>query len=175
MYVYLPQRGNYYIDIVLPTNGYTTLNFRVEEVEKNDINYLNRLEGVCFDELFFNQTTQSYFEEVTISHYSKLDYDIQTSKLINENIPVYIFKKQADSETAIVPKLIEEITKTNRSPIFTIVLEPGTYYIGYSDNFEEVGIHMGLRRKVNIDMDVNGVLVYYTRKIYKKLVFNGRR
>ena len=159
MYVYLPQRGNYYIDIVLPTNGYTTLNFRVEEVEKNDINYLNRLEGVCFDELFFNQTTQSYFEEVTISHYSKIEYDIQTSKLINENIPVYIFKKQADSETAIVPKLIEEITKTNRSPIFTIVLEPGTYYIGYSDNFEEVGIHMGLRRKVNIDMDVNGVLV----------------
>lgn len=159
MYVCLPENGNYYIDIVLPTNGYTTLYFIIEEVEKNDINYLDRLDSVGFDELFFNQTTQSYFEEVTISHRSKIEYDIQTSRNINKNIPVYIFQKQADSETVIVPKLVEEITKTNRSPIFTIVLEPGTYYIGYSDNLEEVGIHVGLRRKVNIDMNVNGVLV----------------
>ena len=159
MYVYLPEKGNYYIDIVLPTNGYTTLNFRIEEVEKNDINYLNRMDSVGFDELFFNQTTQSYFEEVTISHRSKIEYDIQTSKTINENIPVYILEKQNDSGNYIVPKLIEEITKTNRSPIFTIILEPGTYYIGYSGNFEEVGIHVGLRRKVNVDMNLSGVLV----------------
>ena len=44
-------------------------------------------------------------------------------------------------------------------PVFTVILNPGTYYIGYSDNFDKVQIQFALRRKVNTDLNIDGTLV----------------
>ncbi len=166
LYVYLPEKGYYYINVMLPTNNYSRLTFRIDEVEKNNINYQDRLDFICFDELFYNNKYISYFEEVTISHRSKIELDVTTSGAVNENIPVYIFAKcrelgfePGDNHYYIVSKLIDNITSTNRGPIFTVTLDAGTYYMGYSDNFDNVGISFALRRKVNTDLNINGTLV----------------
>ena len=166
LYVFLPENGYYYIDVVLPKSTYSLITLTIEQVEKNDINYQNRLATIGFDELFDNKTVTNYFEEVTISHRSKIELDIVTSGTINRNIPIYIFEKHrdpgyepGDNHYYLVLEYTNNITSINKSPIFTIILNPGTYYIGYSDNFDKVQIQFALRRKVNTDLNIDGTLV----------------
>ena len=166
LYLYLPGNSYYYIDIVLPKSTYTLITLTIEEVENKDINYLNRLDSSGFDVIFEDKTSTSYFEKVTISHRSKIELDILTSGTINRNIPIYIFEIQeapgsrpGDEYSYIVYRLTDSITSINRSPVFTIILNPGTYYIGYSDNLDNASISFSLRRKVNIDLNINGTLV----------------
>lgn len=165
IYLYLPGNSYYYIDIVLPKSTYTLITLTIEEIENKDINYLNRLDSSGFDVIFEDKTSTSYFEKVTISHRSKIELDIVTSGTINRNIPICIFEIQeapgsrpGDEYSYIVSRLTDSITSINRSPIFTIILNPGTYYIGYSDNLDNASISFSLRRKVNIDLNINGTL-----------------
>lgn len=165
IYLYLPGNSYYYIDIVLPKSTYTLITLTIGEVENKDINYLNRLDSSGFDVIFEDKTSTSYFEKVTISHRSKIELDILTSGTINRNIPICIFEIQeapgsrpGDEYSYIVSRLIDSITSINRSPVFTIILNPGTYYIGYSDNLDNASISFSLRRKVNIDLNINGTL-----------------
>ena len=166
LYVFLPENGYYYIDVVLPKSTYSLITLTIEQVEKNDINYQNRLATIGFDELFDNKTNTNYFEEVTISHRSKIELDIVTSGTINRNIPIYIFEKHrdpgyepGDNHYYLVLEYTNNITSINSGPVFTVILNPGTYYIGYSDNFDKVQIQFALRRKVNTDLNIDGTLV----------------
>ena len=171
MYIYLPENGTYYIDVTLPLSSYSTLTFNIQSVEINDINYLNSLTSVGFDVLFENLNTKSYFEEVTISHRSEIQLDILTNGTINNDIKVYVFEKVRDPgyepgiNYYIEPVYIDEITSINRSPVFTLILDPGTYYFGYAENVDNVNINFALRRMVDYDMNMEGILVadpYYT-------------
>ncbi len=166
LYVFLSENGYYYIDVVLPKSTYSLITLTIEQVEKNDINYQNRLATIGFDELFDNKTVTNYFEEVTISHRSKIELDIVTSGTINRNIPIYIFEKHrdpgyepGDNHYYLVVEYTNNITSINRGPVFTVILNPGTYYIGYADNVSNVNIQFALRRKVNTDLDIDGTLV----------------
>jgi len=85
---------------------------------------------------------------------------------ISENIPIYIFEKIPVLDDVskkvhyyIDLKLLDNITSMNRGPVFTIILNPGTYYIGYSDNFDNASIQFVLKRKVNTDLNIHDTLV----------------
>ncbi|MFR5891380.1 MAG: leucine-rich repeat domain-containing protein [Bacilli bacterium] len=172
IYINLPDNGIYYIDVTLPSNNYSILTFNVESMETNNINYLNSLSVIGFNVIFENSNAQSYFEEVTISHRSEIQLDILTSGIINNNIKVYVFEKVRDpgyepgiNYYYIETVYIDEITSINRSPIFTIVLDPGTYYFGYAENEDNANINFALRRMVDYNMNMQGILVadpYYT-------------
>lgn len=166
IYVNLPENGTYYIDITLPSNNYSILTFNVESIEANNINYLNSLSVIGFNVIFENSNAQSYFEEVTISHRSEIQLDILTSGIINNNIKVYVFEKVRDPgyEPGINYYYIEtvhinEITSSNSSPVYTIVLNPGTYYFGYAENEDNVNINYALRRMVDYTMNMEDTLV----------------
>ena len=86
--------------------------------------------------------------------------------IVNQDIPVYIFEKQRDpgyepgeNHYFLNLEWDDYITSTNRGPVFTVILNPGTYYIGYADNIEHISIQCGLRRIVNQDVNINGTLV----------------
>ena len=172
MYIYLPENGTYYIDVTLPLSSYSTLTFNIQSIEVNNINYWNSLTSIGFDVLFENVNTQSCFEEVTISHRSEIQLDIISSGTIYNDIKVYVFEKVRDpgyepgiNYYYIETVYIDEITSINRSPIFTIVLDPGTYYFGYAENEDNANINFALRRMVDYNMNMQGILVadpYYT-------------
>ena len=172
MYIYLPENGTYYIDVTLPLSSYSSLTFNIQSIEVNNINYWNSLTSIGFDVLFENVNTQSCFEEVTISHRSEIQLDIISSGTIYNDIKVYVFEKVRDpgydpgiNYYYIESVYIDEITSTNRSPVFTLILDPGTYYFGYAENEDNVNINFALRRMVDYNMNMEGVLVadpYYT-------------
>ena len=164
LYVYLPANGRYYLDINLLNKNYLSANITVEKIEKEKINYQDRITSTSLDELFTNKTETDYFKEIVISHSSKMELDIMTNGTINRNIPVYIFKKYCDDEHgnnyySINLELYDYITSTEKYPVFTVILSAGTYYIGYSDNTNNVSIQFMLSRKVSENLNIDSTLV----------------
>ncbi len=166
LFVFFPENYYYYIEITLPNLSYTSISLTIEKVETQDLNYQNSLATTCLDELFTNKMNNSYFKEVTISHRSKIELDIITRGTIDVDIPVYIFEKYRDpgydsgiNHYYLNLEYTASITSTNRWPVFTAILNPGTYYIGYSDNINNVSIQFALIRKVNTDLNIDGTLV----------------
>ena len=165
LYLYLPE-GRSYIDIVLPLTTYSSISLTIEQVESNNLNYLNTLSSTCLDEIFANKTLPIYFEEVIISHRSTIQLDIMTNGTITDNIPVYIMSKEKENGYDIGVeiyrlqlKLRNYITKSDRCPVFTTILDPGTYYIGYIGNNNNVSINLVVKRLVNQELNINGTLV----------------
>ena len=165
IYLYLPE-GRSYIDIVLPLTTYSSISLTIEQVESNNLNYLNTLSSTCLDEIFANKTLPIYFEEVIISHRSTIQLDIMTNGTITDNIPVYIMSKEKENGYDIGVeiyrlklKLRDYITKSDRGPVFTTILDPGTYYIGYIGNNNNVSINLVVKRLVNQELNINGTLV----------------
>ncbi len=130
------------------------------------MDYQNSLATTSIDELFTDQRNDSYFKEVTISHPSKIKLDIMTIETSDVDIPVYIFGKYHDpgyesniNHYYLNLEYTASITSGNGELAFTVILNPGTYYFGYSDNVYNVSIQFTLIRKVNTDLNIDGTLV----------------
>lgn len=166
--VYLPSNGAYYLNINLNEANYSSLFISVDSMEKNNIDYINGLTGVSFNILFENKNSLYHYEEVTIKQKSEIQLDIITNGTITNSIPVYVYSRIYDNVTRkynLVETFIGEITPIDRAPVYTLVLDPGTYYFGYSENEDAVNINFALRRMVDYNMNMQGILVadpYYT-------------
>ena len=166
--VYLPSNGAYYLNINLNEANYSSLFISVDSIEKNNIDYINGLTSVSFNILFENKNTLYYYEEVTIKQKSEIQLDIITNGIITDSIPVYVYSRIYDEVTKkynLVETFIGEITPIDRAPVYTLVLDAGTYYFGYKNNEDAVNINFALRRMVDYNMNMEGILVadpYYT-------------
>ncbi len=166
LYVFFPENDYYYIEITLPNLSYSSVTLTIEKVETHNLIYDNNIDKTRSDELFTYKTSNSYFEDVTISHHSKMELEIMTRDIVDEDIPVYIFEKYCDpgyeqgiNHYYLNLKYANFITRANIEPVFTVILNPGTYYFGYSDNTNNVGVQFTLIRKVNTDSNMDRTLV----------------
>lgn len=160
--VYLPSNGAYYLDINLYGDIYSSFNIEIDSVERKTIDYINGLTNVSFNILFENINSLYHYEEITIKQRSEIQLDITTSGIMTDSIPVYIYTIVYNEVTKVynlVPVLMNEISLTNRSPVFTMVLDAGTYIFGYAENDNNVSINFALRRMVNYNISSEGVLV----------------
>ena len=166
--VYLPSNGTYYLNINLKEACYSSLFINVDSIEKNNIDYINGLTSVSFNILFENKNTLYHYEEVTIKQKSEIQLDIITNGTITDSIPVYVYSRIYDEVTKkynLIETFIGEITPIDRAPVYTLVLDAGTYYFGYKNNEDAVDINFALRRIVDHNINMEGILVadpYYT-------------
>jgi hypothetical protein len=85
-----------------------------------------------------------------------------TSGTITDSIPVYVYSRIFNEETNkydLVETFIGEITPIDRVPVYTLVLDAGTYYFGYKNNIDNTNINFGIRRMVDYNMNMEGILV----------------
>ncbi|MBR6516595.1 MAG: S8 family serine peptidase, partial [Bacilli bacterium] len=162
MLVYLPSNGTYYLNINLNEASYSSLSINISSIEKNTIDYINGLTSIRFNIIFENENSLYYYEEVTIKQKSEIQLDIMTSGTITDSIPVYVYSRIFNEETNkydLVETFIGEITPIDRVPVYTLVLDAGTYYFGYKNNIDNTNINFGIRRMVDYDMNMEGILV----------------
>lgn len=160
--VYLPSNGAYYLNINLNEASYSSLSINISSIEKNTIDYINGLTSIRFNILFENENSLYYYEEVTIKQKSEIQLDIMTSGTITDSIPVYVYSRIFNEETNkydLVETFIGEITPIDRVPVYTLVLDAGTYYFGYKNNIDNTNINFGIRRMVDYNMNMEGILV----------------
>jgi subtilisin family serine protease len=160
--VYLPSNGAYYLNINLNEASYSSLSINISSIEKNTIDYINGLTSIRFNIIFENENSLYYYEEVTIKQKSEIQLDIMTSGTITDSIPVYVYSRIFNEETNkydLVETFIGEITPIDRVPVYTLVLDAGTYYFGYKNNIDNTNINFGIRRMVDYNMNMEGILV----------------
>jgi hypothetical protein len=160
--VYLPSNGAYYLNINLNEASYSSLSINISSIEKNTIDYINGLTSIRFNIIFENKNSLDYYEEVTIKQKSEIQLDIMTSGTITDSIPVYVYSRILNEETNkydLVETFIGEITPIDRVPVYTLVLDAGTYYFGYKNNIDNTNINFGIRRMVDYNMNMEGILV----------------
>ena len=164
--VYLPKGGCYYIEVKLYNNTYSNVTFEISNVETNNIDYLDYFNDISFDVLFEAKKVENYFEEVVINQRSKVQLDIISESILTDCVPVFIFEKIlepgydiGDEYFYLEPSFIGEITPDYWAPVYTIILDPGTYYFGYHNNFDNAKINFALRRIVDYNENAENILV----------------
>ena len=165
LYVFLPEEGTYYIEITLPRNDYNSLQFLVSDVDEMSIDYLNTLATSTNTSVFSYKTEASYFKKVDISHRSKIKVELNSITGCFSNAKLFIFKLAKDSgydigvnHYSLTLTLQVSLDFHDDSYTTTIILNEGTYYIGYIDN-TTCSLNLGLRRIINTNVNMDGTLV----------------
>ena len=166
MYVFLPSNGTYYIDILLNNINYSSVTLEIEEVEEKDLNYSASLSSPSFNLIFENVNKYSYFEKVIVDASSKVQIDVIVNGTLSGYVPILMFKEEVNLETPVNNReynlqtvVFGEANSSNYFPTYIVVLDPGTYYIGYILNDEKVFMSIGLTRLVEYSDNMDDVLV----------------
>lgn len=170
MYVYF-SNTSYYVDIELSSNDYDPVLITIEKVKSDNINYASSLTNTTTNELFSNKTLYSYFKEVTISHRSKFELQINISGNFTDLISLYILEKHHDPGCdeeyyCVVKNTMTYINNSDKNRVLYKCLDAGTYYIGYLNNRNNVTIKLELKRLVDQEQNISGTLV--TDPAYKQ-------
>ena len=165
LYVFLPENGIYYIEITLPRNDYNSLQFLVSDVDEMSIDYLNTLATSTNTSVFSYKTEASYFKKVDISHRSKIKVELNSITGCFSNAKLFIFKLAKDpgydigvNHYSLTLTLQVSLDFHDDSYNTTIILNEGTYYIGYIDN-TTCSLILDLRRIINTNVNMDGTLV----------------
>ena len=186
LYVFFPDICTYYFDITLPYSSYSSLVLRIERSDINNLDYSNTLLYSSFNPLFENVSSRTYFEEVTISHRSKFRIEISSNDTLYNLIPFYVFKKEGttgynpyDRYYNIQVSNSSFYLNTNQtSKVYIIILEAGTYYVGYNGNVLNKRLNCAIGRIVDYDASSLDSLVtdYATTEGFvlgSEVTFNG--
>lgn len=166
MYVYLPYDGYYYIDINTNSNEYKSLTLNILSISETlSFDYLNEFEISAQRNIFKDITDASYFKQVTISHNSKLILEVFADNRLYAGLSIFIFQKllepgyePGDDHFYIVPMFVSSIDNIDSSSEFTIILDAGTYYFGYSYN-NGMSLSFNLTRLVNHSDEMYNTLI----------------
>lgn len=165
LYVFLPEKGIYYIEITVPRNDYNSLQFLVSNVDEMSINYLNTLATSTNTSVFSYKTEASYFKKVDISHKSKIKIELNSNTGCFNSTKLFIFKLNKDpgydigvNHYSLSSILQVNLTFDEDSYNTTLILDEGTYYIGYTNNIN-CSLNLNLRRLINTNVNMDGTLV----------------
>ncbi len=165
LYVFLPEKGTYYIEITVPRNDYNSLQFLVSNVDERSINYLNTLATSTPTNVFSYKTEASYFKKVDISHKSKIKIELNSNTGCFNSTKLFIFKLNKDpgydigvNHYSLSSILQVNLTSDEDSYNTTLILDEGTYYIGYTNNIN-CSLNLNLRRLINTNVNMDGTLV----------------
>ena len=190
IYVFLPNNGNYYINVILYNQDYSNVTLTIENVYSNEYDYTNRMLNSGFCIVFENIQKTSYFEKVTFNQYVKIEMDIFTNINLNSLGEIYIFKEvkvpidtNGAYDYALETIHISQIGSPDWLAVFTLILEPGTYYFGYDNNLNKTSVNFAFNRIIqyeecnkNIlvaDPKDNAGYVLGTEVLFNKGVLNG--
>lgn len=158
MYMYLPRNGYFYIHINLLEGELSNLNLTIEKANVEDVNVVSRYNQVFTEELFEKSNIEDFAMGFTIDQTSKFKLNVTTSGTYSQNITLVLFKKEYNSTTGNYYKTDitgDYLPVTNK----IIILEEGTYYIGYFGNTSGITITATLERLLDLSGITTQVLV----------------
>ncbi len=141
--VYLPRNGYFYIEIALPNIDILELTVLIEDVEyieDTDLTDLNTNTFIIFDENQNGDNIKKLVVEETGTYYINTIYEGTD----NETFPVIIVKQTTNSSVLVYSLMVNGTINNIISN--SIILEAGTYYIGYLDKNNTSNVEISLVR-----------------------------
>lgn len=71
MYVYLPRNGYFYIDVLMPSDNYESLDLTISSVESETINLLSSMTSTFTEDLTVDNNLEEYAKKLIIKQTSK--------------------------------------------------------------------------------------------------------
>ncbi len=135
MYVYLPWRGYFYLDVNFNAADLKSLKLVITEVTSKSLNLFDLAEDANESINVINETKKGdYFKELNLKQTGKFTLTFNYSGIQNDNIFVVLTKQNYNATTAeylLDTKFIILLNKDNPIYTYTMSLEDGKYYIGY--------------------------------------------
>lgn len=190
LFIYLKENCHYYVFIEYDYINLSSAIFTIETIEVKTYDYSNSMLNSGFCIVFENIQKTSYFEKVTFNQYVKIEMDIFTNINLNSLGKIYIFKEvkvpidtNGAYDYALETIHISQIGSPDWLAVFTLILEPGTYYFGYDNNLNKTSVNFAFNRIIqyeecnkNIlvaDPKDNAGYVLGTEVLFNKGVLNG--
>jgi len=158
LYMYLERDGYYYIHIDLPNLDYSDVILNIERVSVDEID----VGGRCYEEfievLVNSNNMTEYAVGFSIDQTAAFDLTATTSETYSGNITLVLFKKEYNSNTQSYYKidiLGDYLSIVNER----LILEEGTYYIGFFGNTNNVSVTVTIDRIVVTSEIIDQVLV----------------
>ena len=152
MYVYLPREGYFYLDVNFNTTGLEKLRLVITLEIPEDLNLFNLVENT-------NETIDAiseikkgdYFKKICLQQTGKFIVTFNYSGTQDRNILVLLAKENYDAtinEYLLDTRIIALINKENAIHTNTLILEDGTYYIGYFNKIDISRVTVSFERLV---------------------------
>lgn len=158
LYMYLERNGYFYIHISLLDGEFSSLKFIVERVSVDEIDVASRYDEEFTETLISSNNMTEYATGFSIDQTSMFELSATTSDTYSGNITLVLFRKEYNSNTHTYYKtdiLGDYLSITSEE----LILEEGTYYIGFFGNTSKVPITVTIDRIVNTSEITDQVLV----------------
>lgn len=180
LYIYFERDGEYYIHIDLPNHNYSQVILNIERVSVDEIDVASRYAEEFTELLVTSNTMTEYAVGFSIDQTAMFDITATTGEVYNGNITLVLFRKEYDSNTHVYYKT--DILGDYLSIISEeLILEEGTYYIGFFGNTNNVSVTVTIDRVVTTSeiadqvliMDPSYILPYGTEVRHNGGLFGG--
>lgn len=154
MVICLLQNSTLYINVEMADNNCTTLNLTIKPVEVEEINLFDLSETADTTIPIFveEKTRGDQFKRLNTKELGKYELAIGYNGVQTSEILVVLFKLNYNSTTnshTLNPVTTEIITGINNTSTRTLVLEKGTYYLGYFNKADSAEIDIDITRKIS--------------------------
>lgn len=158
LYMYLERDGYYYIHIDLPSLDYSEVILNIERVSVDEIDVASRYDEEFTETLISSNDMAEYATGFSIDQTSMFELSATTSETYSGNIILVLFRKEYNSNTNTYYRtdiLGDYLSITSEE----LILEEGTYYVGFFGNTSNVPITVTIDRIVNTSEIIDQVLV----------------
>ena len=158
LYMYLERDGYYYIHIDLPNLDYSDVILNIERVSVDEIDVGGRCDEEFIELLVNSNNMTEYAVGFSIDQTATFDLTATTSETYSGNITLVLFRKEYNSNTQSYYKtdiLGDYLSIVNER----LILEEGTYYIGFFGNTNNVSVTVTIDRIVVTSEIIDQVLV----------------
>lgn len=158
LYMYLERNGYFYIHISLLDGEFSSLKFIIERVSVDEIDVASRYDEEFTEPLITSNNMTEYATGFSIDQTSMFELSATTSDTYSGNITLVLFRKEYNSNTHTYYRtdiLGDYLSITSEE----LILEEGTYYVGFFGNTSKVHVTVTIDRIVNTSEIIDQVLI----------------
>jgi hypothetical protein len=148
MIVYLPRNGYFFIDVNMTSSNLSSLYLNINPLEYQEINLFSLSETSNESFNIFNETTMGdNFQEFIVRQTGKFTI----SSTYSGTPTLFVLSKlnyNEISNTYTLETIISELIDGENNPIQTLMLNDGTYYVGYFNKNDTSSVTVSLNRLV---------------------------
>ena len=152
MYVYLPRKGYFYLDVNFNAAGLKSLKLVITEATSDNLNLFDLSENTNETINVINENKKGdYFKSLYLKQTGKFTVTFNYSGIQNNSILVVLAKQNYDETTgeySLDTKVIAFLNKDNTTYTYSASLEDGMYYIGYFNKADTITVTVSFERLV---------------------------
>lgn len=180
MYMYLEREGYYYIHVDMIEIPYSELKIKIERLDIEEVDVASRFNQEFTETIIDDKIDMEYVKGFNTDQTSVFTLNATLTTRSSEDITLILFRLCYNNNTKnyyLDNEYADELPIENKK----LILEEGTYYIGYFNNSNRLIINVSLKRLLSTSeitdqvlvLDPNEISTYGTEVRHNGGIYNG--